>query len=356
MNPPKFRALVLCAGFGTRLRPLTWWLAKPLLPVGAESVAGHTLGVLRRAGCEAAVINLHHRAEDLPRALGRDYRGLALEYSHEQPIQGTYGALHAPRQLLAEAEAIVLVNGDSLCRWPVRKVLAHHMRRGADATLLLLPDAPESALGGGIAVDADGRVVQVRDLDPAAGRAASEIARRHGFAGLHVISPKLLDRVEAEPGDIIERLYQPLLQDGGAIETVVLSRRRRWHDLGTPERYHAAVIDALSRRGRASLGRKRRVISPLAKLDGGASIDRCLIERGVRIGAGALLRECVVLEGAHIGGGCQLRSSIVGPGVVLAPSSEVEHRMITRHDKRHELAASESQMGDLIYTPLSASN
>ena len=170
MSQPRFRALVLRAGFGTRLRPLTWWLAKPLLPIGAESVAGHTLSMLRRAGCEAAVINLHHRAEDLPGALGRDYRGLALEYSHEQPVQGTSGALYAPRDFLAESDGIVLVNGDSFCPWPVRKVLAHHRKRGADATLLLLPGEPKSVLGGGIAVDAvppSVAEIDVFELEPA---------------------------------------------------------------------------------------------------------------------------------------------------------------------------------------------
>lgn len=350
MSKPRFRALVLCAGLGTRLRPLSWWLPKPLLPIAGEPVVGHTLDSLRAAGCEAAVINLHHRPEDLPRALGRSYGGLALEYSHEEHIQGTCGALAPPRDLLAQSDAVVLVNGDSLCRWPLRKVLAHHFRRDADATLLLLPRAPESSLGGGIAIDAGGRVVQMRELEKGPG----DIASRHGFAGLHVLSTRLLERVESRPGNIIEDLYQPLLQEGGRIETKILSRHARWHDLGTPGRYHAASLEALGARGMSAIfaRRRRNSASPLATIAEGASIDRCLLDRGVRIGHGASLQDCVVLEGAQIGEHCRIRSSIIGPSVRLAPSSEVEKRLMTRHDKRHELAPSESQMGDLVYTPL----
>ena len=345
MKKKRIRALVLCAGFGTRLRPLTWWLPKPLLPIAGEPVAGHTLRALHSAGCEAAVINTHHRAEDLPQAFGRSYRGLALEYSHESEIQGTYGALAPPRDLLTKSDAVVLVNGDSFCRWPIRKILAHHFRQGADATLLLLAKAPESALGGGIAVDAGGRVVQMRELTKGPG----EIKRRHGFAGLHVLSPHLLERIESRPGDIIEDLYQPLLEEGGRIETKVLPRRIRWHDLGTPGRYHAASLDAL--RGRF-FARQKNSISPLAKVAEAVALDRCLVDRGAQIGRGASLKDCVVLEGAQIGDQCRIRSSIIGPGVVVAPSTEVEKRLMTRYDKRHELAPSESQMNDLVFTPL----
>ena len=349
MGKKRIRGLVLCAGFGTRLRPLTWWLPKPLLPIAGEPVAGHTLRALHSAGCEAAVINTHHRAEDLPQAFGRSYRGLALEYSHESEIQGTYGALAPPRDLLMESDAVILVNGDSFCRWPIRKILAHHFRQGADATLLLLAKAPESALGGGIAVDAVGRVVQMRELPKGPG----EIVRRHGFAGLHVLSPRLLERIDSRPGDIIEDLYQPLLQDGGRIETKVLPRRTRWHDLGTPDRYHAASLDALRAR---FFTRWRRSgspsTSPLARIGEAVSLDRSMVDRGARIGRGATLKDCVVLEGAQIGEQCRIHSSIIGPGVVVAPSTEVEKRLITRFDKRHELAPNESQMNDLVFTPL----
>lgn len=335
------------------MRPLTWSLAKPLLPLCGETVAGRTLQRLGAAGCEAAVVNLHHRPEDIPRTFGRSYRGLPLVYSHEEDhILGTYGALAPRRELLEACEAVVLINGDSWCEWPIRKIVRHHLRSGAAATLLLLPKSPDKALGGGIAVDAKGRILQMRDMEKRSG----DITGRFIFAGLHVISPRVLKGIEAKPGDILESLYQPLLEEGAHLSTMKLSRRRRWHDLGTPGRYHAAFLDVLRGRDLRILGKTfgpdRSSLSPLARLEAGSRVRNSALERGVFVGEGAEIKNSMALEEAHIGAGCRIRSSIVGPGVRLPPSSEVEQRMITRLDKRHELRDDESVMGDLVYTPL----
>ncbi|MEO1367052.1 MAG: NDP-sugar synthase [Acidobacteriota bacterium] len=353
MAKPRFRALVLCAGFGTRLRPLTWALAKPLLPLAGEAVAGHTLRHLGQAGCEAAVVNLHHRRGDIPRSFGRSYRGLPIEYSDEEEILGTYGALAPRRALLEDCDAVVLINGDSWCEWPIRKIVRQHVGRGADVTLLLLPKSPEKALGGGIAVDGRGNVLQMRDMEKRSG----DITGRFIFAGLHVISPRILKRIEARSGDILESLYQPLLQEGASLQTMKLSRGRRWHDLGTPGRYHAASIDVLRRSGLGGIidglsGSRRSSLSTLSRVESGAKVGLSAVERGVHVGKGATVKGSVLLEGAQIGAGCRIHSSIVGPDVRLPASSEVERRMVTRLDKRHELRDDESVIGDLVYTPL----
>lgn len=349
MAKPRFRALVLCAGFGTRLRPLTWDLAKPLLPLCGEAVAGHTLRCLQKAGCQAAILNLHHRPEDVPQAFGRSYNGLPLEYSPEEEILGTFGALAPRRDVLEDCDAVVLINGDSWCDWPIRRIVDQHLRRGADATLLLLARPPKKTLGGGIVIDGRGSILQMREMEK---RQGPEMGR-FAFAGLHVISPRLLKRVEPRCGDILESLYQPLLHEGAKLETMKLPRSSPWHDLGTPGRYHAAAVDVLRGRGLFRLfGRQRSFLSPLARVGKSAQIQASSVERGVEVGSGTRLEGTVVLEGAKVGEGCRIRSSIVGPGVILPASSEVEQRMITRYDKRHELQPHESQMGDLVYTPL----
>lgn len=343
----RLRALVLSAGFGTRLRPLTHTLAKPLLPIGPEPVAGHTLQRLAGAGCESAVLNLHYRAETIPAHFGRSYFGLPLEYTHEKEIQGTLGALVPARRHLRAADAVVLVNGDSFCRWPIEAMVRRHHETKADATLLLLRRRPEEALGGGIAIDGRGKVVGLRDYDT-----RGEVASRHVFAGCHLLSTRLLDRVPAGFGDIIEGLYQPLLEEGGRIESVVGTRP--WHDLGTPGRYLEACLDWAEgspwNRLHPRLERKR--VSTLAELHPRTRLRRSLVGRGARIGEGAQLVDTVVLEGARVGEGCQLERCILGPGVEIGAGSGLENRMICRLDPRHELGADESVMGDLVYTPI----
>lgn len=341
----RLRALVLSAGFGTRLRPLTFLAPKPLLPVCGEPIVGWTLRRLGRVGCELAVLNTHHLAEKIPDYLGRAYWGLPLRYSLEPEIMGTYGALHGPRSLLADADAVLMINGDSLCHWPLESLVRHHFKTESDVTLLLHRRAPQDALGGGIGVDAEGRVSRFRDY-PGRG----EVRRRHVFAGVHVLSPKVLERVEHQSGDIISLLYQPMLEEGARISSRVTGRR--WHDLGTPSRYLAANLDWARGSWPRSLW-PRGVISPLARIDAGAHVHRSIVDEDATVSAGASVRDSLIMEGAVVGEGCRVQHSIVGPGVLLAESSNVEKRMVSRMDKRHRLGSQESVMGDWLYTPLS---
>ena len=344
MRKPRLRALVLSAGYGTRLRPLTLLLPKPLLPVCGEPVAGTTIRSLRAVGCEVAVLNTHYLHGQIPAALGASYFGLPLRYSHEPEIQGTFGALFAPRDLLSRCDAVIVVNGDSLCRWPLKAMIRRHFGTGADATLLLHREPPQDALGGGIAVDGNRRVVQLRDY-PGRG----EVHRRHLFAGVQILSPRLLERIENRPGDVISDLYQPLLEEGGRISSVVTAER--WHDLGTPGRYLTACLDWA--RGRLPLRFwNGDVCSPLATVDSTATVRRSIVEQEARVGERATIQESLVMPGAVVGKGCTVRSGIVGPGVVLPASSSVEGRMISRFDKAHKLGPGESVMGELVYTPL----
>ena len=120
----------------------------------------HTLERLVLAGCEAAALNLHHLGEQIRDRLGDRYRGMRLVYSEEQPQRlGTLGALHPLRDFLGEAEVVLLVNGDSLCRWPLPRLVRRHLASRAAATLLLAAGADPEAFGGGVAVDGERRIV-----------------------------------------------------------------------------------------------------------------------------------------------------------------------------------------------------
>lgn len=347
MSRPDLRALVLCAGLGTRLRPLTWHLPKPLLPVCGRAVVEHTLAELRLAGCSRAILNLHHLGQEIRSRLGDEWHGLPLAYSPEDPIQGTLGALAPLRYELREADAVVVVNGDTLCPWPVESVVRRHLRSGARVTLLVHEGRfPRKTLGGGIAVDAAGRVVGLRDHPRVA---AVGKVRRHVFAGLHVLRPDVLERVPDGPGDVIDGLYQPLLSEGAALRAV--RTRRRWHDLGTPARYLDGVLDHARGVRPRGLWSGRRV-SDGAAVDPSARLRRAVVERDAEIGAGARLDRVVVLPGASVGEGSRLEHVVVGPSVDFPAGSEVEGKMLTRKDTQHRLREGESVLGELVYTPL----
>lgn len=322
---PRLRALVLAAGLGTRLRPLTERVPKPALPVCGTPILGHTLSALAAAGCEAAAINLHHRGEVIRRALGDRWQGLPLTYSEEPEILGTLGALAPLRSFLEAADLVLLVNGDSLCRWPFDRLIAHHLARSAAVTLLLATRPNVTEFGGGVGVDGQGRVVSFRS----SGDDARHIARRAVFAGAHVLAPSLLEEVAPHPSDIVRNLYEPRLAKGEVIHS--LSTTRSWHDLGSPERYRLGVLDWA----------KGPWVSKEARIEKGASVTASVVEAGAFIETGAVVRDSVILPGAHIGRAAVIQRCVVGFGTAVPALARAHERLVAVAE-----AAEDAEDGD----------
>ena len=322
----RVRALVLCAGRGERLLPLTQQVAKPLLPVAGCPVAMRTIDILHRAGCETAV-NLHHLAGSVRDGLESQAaeRGIELSFAVEPELLGTLGAVVNLRDFLADGDDIVLVNGDSLCRWPIRDALARHRRSGADVTLQLGREAPDQRLGGGVEVDQRGLVTGLRDL-----RVGSVRGRRRTFQGLHVLSRGALEAIPSPltSNDIVEGLYQPLLESGARI--VGFGCRRRWHDLGTPRRYLNGALDW----GRTGGGRKRRrrFVAPGVRADTSAAIEHSVVESGCRLGAGARVERSLLMPGVRVGAGTRIRDTVVALGVRVPPGIDLDGKLVTPAD------------------------
>ena len=343
MKKPRLRAFVLTAGLGIRLRPLTSFLPKALLPICGEAVTGRTLRQLARVGCESAMLNLHHLGDAVREHFGAAYSGLPIAYSHEEEIQGTLGALYLQREWLAEADLVLLVNGDTLCSWPWKAMIRRHLRSGSSVTMLLHRQRPRASLGGPVGVDTSGMVVQLRDAEPVAA-----IAKRHVFMGAHILAPRLLEKIRKGPSDIVGDLYVPLLKEEGRIRGVVTARR--WYDLGTPERYLAASLD-WARKRMPGL-RPRGFISPSAEVDEDAKLQGAVVEAGAVVRSPAHVERSVLLPGAVVANGCTIRDSIIGPGVELPATARIERRMVTRVRSGYLPGERDSVMGDLVYTPL----
>ena len=339
LGTPRVRALVLAAGRGERLRPLTLALPKPLLPVAGRPLAAWTLDRLERAGCDAAALNLHHLGEAIRSCFGQSFGRLPLVYSEERELAGTGGALPPLREFLGAAETVLIVNGDSLCRWPLAELLAAHRRGGARATLLVHRTADPRSFGGGVAIergrhDRIGRIVAFRR-----GGLAWETARtRRVFAGAAALAPELLERLPAGRSDIVAALYEPMLAAGEPI--AALATTRAWFDLGTPARYlEAALAWGLDGRPAASA-----LVLPTAAVEPGARLRRSVVERGARVAAGARLSGTLVLPGARVGADARLDGVLVGPQVELPPGAQHRDVLLTW------------QSGSVVVTPLNAAS
>lgn len=208
------KAMILAAGFGTRMRPLTDTCPKPLLPVGGRPLIEHHLTRLARAGIKEVVINVSYRAEQIIEALGDGQRfGLSLYYSREATPLETGGGILAALPLLGEAP-FLLVNGDVWCEaLPDMTALGNE-----DLAHLLLVDNPDHHPQG--------------DFSLQNGRVAADDEPRLTFSGLSLIDPALV--ADEPPGAFA---LAPLLK--AAMQRGRVSGEHfagRWVDVGTPER------------------------------------------------------------------------------------------------------------------------
>lgn len=347
MAEPRLRALVLAAGRGERLRPLTDAVPKPLLPILGRPVIEHTLAALAASGCEAAAINLHHLGDAIEARLGGAFQGMRITYSREPELLGTLGALGPLRDFAAAADLLLVINGDSLCRWPLARLLRRHRKSGAAATLLLAGRAPTEPYGGGVIVRRDGSVRRLR------GGTAAEKETRRVFAGAHVFSPALLARAASplagEPADFVADLYEPLLAAGATLMSV--TSRRHWHDLGTPERYLGGARNW-------GLGRwPRRFwrsswIAPGTEVQQSARVRRSVVERGAAIGAGCRIDRSLILGGARVGAGSSIRGAVIGPGVIVPAGSSIQRRLVTAARADLVPRPGDSVVGGVVYSRL----
>jgi mannose-1-phosphate guanylyltransferase len=344
MQGRRIRALVLAAGLGTRLRPLTSLTPKPLLPVRGVPILGHTLAQLAAVGCEAVAVNLHYLGDQIRQRFGDSHAGMPLTWSEEPEVLGTLGALHPLKEFLAPADLVLLVNGDSLCRWPLRKLVRKHLSGGARSTLLLTSRPDPARFGGGVGIDRTGRILSFRPGGPEPG----EVARRYVFAGAHAFSPELLARVGPGKSDIVRDLYMPMLTEGAAIDSIVDAGL--WHDMGTPQRFLEGALDWAHADWPERLWR-RSWISPEASLGAGARVRRSAIEPGAKVGEGARIERSVLLPGARIGKGCVVRETIVGFGAAIPPGTWVERRIVMPQSPGFAPGLDDSVVGGAVYTP-----
>jgi mannose-1-phosphate guanylyltransferase len=338
--------MVLCAGLGTRLRPLTARVAKPAVPVCGVPLVRFSLALLAGAGVRRAVVNVHHLPDAMAAAASEAARALGIELavSREPVIAGTGGALREARPHLRGADAILLVNGDVLFDVDLAAALADHRASGALATMVLLP-MPPGARYAAVETDPGGAV---RRIAGAFGPGGEGLSPWH-FSGVHVLSPALLDGVPAAPfeQDINRHVYPPLMTSGAVRGRVV---EGYWNDLGTPARYLEATFDVLS--GRVALARfpgadpfaGTREVAPGVRAAPSARVDASvrllgpsLVGEDAVIGAGAVIGPgAVVGAAARVPPRAGVREAILWEGTELAPGEELVRAIAAGTDRVSE--------------------
>jgi mannose-1-phosphate guanylyltransferase len=329
------QALILAGGEGTRLRPLTSTVPKPVVPLVDRPFIGFMLAWLREHGVDDVVMSCGHLAAGVRNVLGDGSAfGLRLRYVEEPRPLGTGGALKLAESLLDER--FLMLNGDILTDLDVSAQVEQHERTGATATLGLVPVDDPSAYGL-VRTAADGSVEAFVEKP-----APDQIDTNRISAGVYVLERSVLDLLEAGEPASIERDVFPELVGAGLYGYL---GEGYWLDIGTPERYLTGTFDLLEGTVRSPVGDRMadgfvavdpsvecagRII-PSALVEAGCRIGagariggRVVLESGVHVGADTTIERAVVLQGAEIGEGCTLRGCIVGGGVRIGDGCTIE--------------------------------
>ncbi len=226
------RGLVLAAGFGSRLAPITEHVPKPLLPLGGGTLLDHAIGALRRGGIGPIAVNSHHLGALVEGHLAARPDAETFLLCPEPRILGTGGPLAAARDFLEQGEDFVVFNGDVLCDVDVAQLVRAHRRGGRLATLLVV-DRPRI---NSVFVDEGDRVVHIRGAGPQVPATALITARGLTYTGVGVFARRFLARVPAGFGSLITPLVGALEEDPGCVG-VYRPEGLFWDDLGTLTRY-----------------------------------------------------------------------------------------------------------------------
>ena len=290
-------AVILVGGFGTRLRPLTLSVPKPLLPVGNVPIVERIIASLERAGVTRAVLALGFKPEPFLAAFpdGR-CGGVALEYAVEPEPLDTAGAIAFAARHAGISSTFVVANGDILTSLDVSRVVDFHRASGAEGTLHLVPVDDPSQFGV-VETDPSGRVMRFVEK-PAPGQTTS----RNVNAGTYVLEPTVIDRVPVGGKLSIERVVFPEMVAYGSLYAIPTDDS--WVDTGRPETFLAANMSAVAAAGGS-------IIDSAAVVGAGAVVVDSVVGARAVVGAGARVVGSVVFPGAAVGDGAHLEAGLV---------------------------------------------
>jgi len=337
------QALILAGGKGTRLRPLTVYTPKPIVPICNRPFLLYQIDTLRRAGVTDITLSLSYQPEKIEQQLGDGSQfGVKLKYTVEPQPMGTAGAYKFAEDLIREPT--VVFNGDVLTDLDLKTMIRQHKEKQAIATIFLMP-VKDASMYGVVETADDGRVQRFLEKPK-----PEETTCRNINAGAYVLEPSVLDLIPKGENHSFEYDLFPKLLEKGEPFFAHIPPRTYWMDIGTPARYLQAHHDLLANRVTRIHMKERRgdfdsathseidelsIIGDDCTLKPGVKIvnsvlgkgcyieERACIENSViwshtRVGTAAQIKDAIIGRGCHIG-----RSTLVGAGAVLGDKTSL---------------------------------
>ena len=331
------KAMILAAGFGTRLWPLTEDRTKPAIPFLNRPLISYSVEYLASHGIHDIIINLHHQPDSVRDALGDgSHLGVKIVYSYEQEILGTSGALDRVREHL-EGEDFIVINGKIVTDIDLSDAILAHRERQAIATLVLRHNAAREHFS---IVEIDQRSCITRFAgfpEPVANEVmtaeggASPVVKADGsplmFTGIQVLSPRIFDYI---PRDCFSHstidVYPRAIESG---ETIIAHiSEGEWYEMSTIDRYMEASCLFMRKSGTTAI-------------EG----ENC------EIADGALVQDSVLWDGVRVEAGARVRASVLGDNVTVPAGAVIERSVVVRRDIVREMERGQI-IGENLVVPL----
>jgi len=301
-------AMILAAGLGNRMQPLTSVLPKPALPMTDGPVVASALRLAASAGATRIVVNISHLAEEMAEAVSQvTIDGVEIALSFEDKLMGSAGGLAVARDrgLLGNENSVLVINGDGSLGLNLKGFAKHHLARGNLVTLALLPHLDPERWSR-VVLDVDERVTEIH---PPGRPGPLEVPFL--YPGVMAVHRDALDALPATPGEIPVVLWNPAQRERKLGGIVVAGH---WREVGTPASYLEVMLLRLA---------GTTWIHPSARISAGASIRNSFVGRGTVVSDRVRIEESVIAEGVLIGKGALVTRSVLLGAVEVAANENV---------------------------------
>jgi mannose-1-phosphate guanylyltransferase len=338
------QALILAGGEGTRLRPLTSTVPKPVLPLAGRPFLAFMIDWLARHGVGEVILSCGFLSERVEAVLGDRLGDVTLRYVHEDEPLGTAGPVRLAASEGILDERVLILNGDVLTDMDLTAQLAQHSATGARTTLALI-EVEDTSSYGVVPTDDEGRVEAFLE------KASGPVPTHRINAGCYVMEREVLDLIpEGEPCSFERDVFPLLVGDG----LYGYAAEGYWMDIGTPERYLQATWDLLAGVVRNDLPPRdesgsliydpsitsgarigpQAVVGAHCSVGAGAVVDRAVLHSSVMVGSDAVVEEGILAEGVVVGAGARVQ-----PGAVVGAGAEIAAQGLVTAGERVEPGA-----------------
>lgn len=320
------KALIMAAGYGTRLEPLTLAVPKPMVPIVNLPTMRHNIELLKKHGFDQITANIHYHPEQIENYFGDgDAFGVSLNYSYEEKLLGTAGGVKKMAWIAKIDETFVVLSSDALTSINLTKLVEFHKEKKALATIALSQVSDVSEFGVAIQ-DETGKIIGFQEK-PKPADALSDLAN----TGIYVFEPEILRLIPDGFHDFGRELFPRLVAEKAAIYGYKMLEY--WNDVGGLEKYIQSNYDALKgalqiripgkKLSSSSWVGEREQIDPSARFEGTVIIgDRCQVGRDVYIKDAVIGDKCVIGDGAAITG------SVIWSDVTICAEARVENSVV----------------------------